>query len=92
VRGVRAQPHLRPLVTSLAAAMEDASAVVFLGFSALYHGVDAPLVHPPVPLEHIALGWAALCSALALATWAALPPRAAVQQQPSAADGKSDDG
>ena len=71
-----AHPHLRAVVASVAAAMEDSSASVFVLFRAAYFGLG-------MGLDTIALLWLALSLLLSIATTVVLPSRAQIQQMRS---------
>lgn len=63
-----AHPHLRAVVASVAAAMEDSSASVFVLFRAAYFGLG-------MGLDKIAMLWLALSAMLAIATTLVLPSK-----------------
>ena len=68
-----AYPQLRAVVASVAAAMEDSSASVFVLFRAAYFGLG-------LDLDVIAGVWLCLSAALAIATTAVLPSKRQIQQ------------
>jgi len=59
-------PQLRAVITALAAAMEDSSALVFLLFNLLHFNVR-------LGLDVLSLSWLALSGAVAICTWVLLP-------------------
>jgi len=66
-------PELRAVVTSFSAAMWDSSAVVFLGFHALYF-------ESGMGLDHICILWLSVCIVLGVATRFVLPTLEDVQR------------